>query len=511
MLSCALNKNFEMKSVKYIISLIVLLLCFALNGELYQVYLQNFTNGFYFFEIEYPDREILCDELISAANKYGQIVFAVKRRNYDAFHSRLTVYTIEKAREALEQELGIVDDESGSLFSGTTEVSFRPLIEIVNSPEVVRFYFTGSKEEVLRIRQLVNSHIAASYIHIEEKNGTEYIVYALWVLAFGFLALLTWIDIQFSRKAVFLRISMGASVSTEIWKCILGDLLFAVTALTAAYGILGRFFYTSFRLDVVMLAFLVFCVVNSLLYLSFARGDYKEIIYGANIDQKLLPNAYLMKALVLILLVLSSSCTMTLINNNAGWLESYHMVDKMGEYYTIQLTHPCASFDLCPEEEDARYARETQLYLEAYREGKVLLANCWGFVQKGEVPTIVMNAPALPMLLSHPEYFQSRSATFTVFIPEKYVGRYSAEDIESAAESGAEFFGVSELEPNTREALGFSYEAVSYSTTEAIYFDLRRESKLPYGFARVKDPLIVCCNVTPEQIDALMGAGAGKH
>ena len=501
-----------MKVLKYIISLVVLLLCFTLNGELYQAHLQNFTNGYYYFELDAEDKTQVCAELSAAAEKCGQIVFAIDRQNLDAFRSRITVFMAGASKKAFAEALNVAEGEACSCFSGQTELYFCPLTEIPDAPGVNRFFFSGSKEEVLQIRQIINMRIGAGAVHKEAATGTELIVYALWVLAFGFLTLLTWMDIQFSRKVVFLRVSMGASIRAEICKCILRDLLLFSAVFAAVYSVLGRYFYISFRMDVVLLTFLAFCIGNSLLYLSFARGGYKEIIYGANIDQKLLPNAYLMKALVLILLVIAGACTLTLINKNAGWLQAYQRIDKMEDYYTIQLTYPGSRSDLSPEEEEARYARETRLYLEAYRENRVLLANSWITVREGEPPQIVMNAPAIPMLLSRPEYFQNCTATFTVFVPEQYADRYSADDIENVAEYGAEFFGFLEamgtVEKESREAIRYSYEAISYPTTEALYFDLRRESKLPYGFARVKDPLIVCCNVTAEQIDALMDAGA---
>ena len=496
-----------MKTVKYAISLLVLLLCFILNGELYQAHLQGFTNGYYYFEQDDADRARVSAELSAVAEKHGQIVFAIDRQNLDAFHDRITVFLAGASKEAAAQALNVAEGEARSCFSGRTELVFRPLSEIAEKPELQRFYFSGSKEEVLRIWQIVASRIGAGRVRREAKTGTEYIVYALWALAFGFLALLTLQDVQFSRKAVFLRISMGASVGAEIWKGILSDLLFTLAALAAAYGVLGKCCYVSFRPDLVLLAFSAFCVGNSLLYLRLAGGDCKEIVYGANIDRKLLPNAYLLKALVLILLVIAGACTMTLINRNAGWLRAYHRVDGLADYSTIRLTHPGSGTDPSPEEEEAGYARETRLYLEAYRDNRVLLAGGRSSVGTDDRPTIVMNASAIPKLLSRPEYFQNCSASFTVFVPERYADRYGAEDIRNAAEYGADFFGALELAPQAWESIGFSFEARSYPSTDALYFDLRSESKLPYGFAVVEDPLIVCCNPTTEQLDALMDAG----
>ena len=303
---------------------------------------------------------------------------------------------------------------------------------------------------------------------------------------------------------------MGASVGTKIWTCILTDLLVDITIFAVSYGLVGNYIDCSFKINAVIPLFFLFLFVNSLLYLSFVRGDYKEIIYGANIDRKLLPNAYLLKALVLILLVISGSCTMALINENAAWLRNYQKVDRLEGYYTLRLTHPETGADLSADDDEARGCRETRLFLEAYRAKKVLLAIPNGTIRGDEIPTVVVNDVALPKVLSNPKEFQARSADFTVFVPKEIADEVDENKIKQAAQLGADYFGFS-WDMQFFGAKGYSYEMVPYPTTELLCFDLREESKLPYGFAILKDPVIVCCNLTPEQIDTLIDAGTTAH
>ena len=88
-----------MKIAKYIISVVVILFCFALGSELYQAHLQNFSNRFFYIEIDAEDREAVYGTIIAATEKCGKKVFAVERRDLDAYHSELVVYADEDMQE----------------------------------------------------------------------------------------------------------------------------------------------------------------------------------------------------------------------------------------------------------------------------------------------------------------------------------------------------------------------------------------------------------------------------
>ena len=62
-----------MKIVKYIISVVVILFCFALGSELYQAHLQNFSNQFFYIEIDAEDRETVYGAIMAAAERLSLI------------------------------------------------------------------------------------------------------------------------------------------------------------------------------------------------------------------------------------------------------------------------------------------------------------------------------------------------------------------------------------------------------------------------------------------------------
>lgn len=476
-----------MKAIKYTITTLIILFCFLLTGELFQSNLQTFSNQFYYMEIENEDHSLICSTIISATEKYDQNVFAIDRRDIDAFHSQITIYTNDETRDNLFSDLDISEGTAHSLFSGTTQVIFRPFENVTENSNVKRYYFTGSKDEVSSIRQYINSKTATSYIHKEASVGTEKLIYFIWILSFSFILLLTWLDIQFSRKSDFLKISMGRSFGAIIWKNILLDLLFAVAVFIVSYLVLRNLIYINFKLDFAVYALVGFLVFNSLLYATIRNSDYKEIIYGANINGKLLANTYLLKAVVMIMLIISLSCNLVQIIQNAENLKPYSKIDKLNGFNTLNIT--LSTNAAADEESDNRL--KMQMFIEAYRQDKVLIAtSCAAF----DEPIIVLNDVAINTVVSDPEVFNDETADFVVYIPECKAEIVDNDDIEFAARTTADnFFGLED----------YSFDVAYYQHADVIYFDLRNTSELKFGFEMVSDPIVVCCNVSKQQLDLL--------
>ena len=157
-----------MKMIKYVISVMIIFLCFILSSELYQSYMQTFSNQFYFIEIDNDEREALYSVVKSSTGKYKEDVFAIERKDVDAFYSKIIIYTTDEMKNSYFKEHDFTEGIKNSLFSGSTEIEFRPFEEIINHESITRFYFTGSKDVVSSIRKYINTQMATSYIHKED-------------------------------------------------------------------------------------------------------------------------------------------------------------------------------------------------------------------------------------------------------------------------------------------------------------------------------------------------------
>lgn len=479
-----------MKCVKFVITGLLVVFCFLMSSELYQTHLQVFSNQYFYIEIENEDRSQVCAVVASAAEKYEEHVFAVERQNIDTFHARLLIYADEDTQAILSRTQDIAKGEASSFFSGSTEVILLPFADVADRGNVIRYYFTGSKETVSSIRQNIYSQIAASYIHKDSVSMADKLTYGIWVVLFGLILLFTWADIQFSKKADFLKISMGSSVGKMILGKILADAVFNVAAFGAIYAFLKDKIFLAYKLDFVVYALLIFLVLNSLLYCTLLNVDYKEVIYGANINGTLLANTYLLQAVVVILIVVSLSSNLATLRENRTELAPYDTIEQLEGYTSLSITPA----ERVLQSEGGVEELEASIYLEAYLQDKVLLSTFCAALD--EEPIVVLNEVALNTVVSDAEAFRGESESdFVVYIPESRYSEMDSYDIEFAADTTAStFFGLED----------YRFEAREYSHADVVCFDLREESELSFGSDLISDPIVVYCNVSKEKIAALL-------
>ncbi len=479
-----------MKYVKFLITALLTLFCFIMSSEFYQLHLQSFSNQYYFLSIGTGEREEVAQIVVSAAEEYNEHVFAFEREDIDALNSRLIIYADEETISILAQSQDIVEGEAESFFSGSTEVIFLPFSEVAGNASVTTYYFTGTKDTASSIRLYIYSQVATSYIHMMGSSVTDYLIYIIWVILFGFTLVLTWLDIQFSKKSDFLRLSMGGSCGRIILEKILIDAVFYVVILSLAYICLKDIIYLDYEVDFVLYAFIVFVIFNSLLYLTLLKVDYKEVMYGANINGKLLSNTYVLQAVVIILMIVSLSSTLLVIRETQKELQPYDTIEQLSGYASLSIT----TTDSLSEEEMDQL--RTRIYLEAYLQDKVLLSTyCAGLEEDGDY-IVVLNEAAVNKVVSNPEIFEVDSdADFIVYIPESRYAELDDYYIEFATYTTASNF--SDLQE-------YSYKVCEYEHVDVVYFDLREMDTLSYGSDLVSDPVIVYCNLSKERINEML-------
>ena len=479
-----------MKCVKYIITVLIALFSFVMTSELYQLHLQTFTNRYFFLDIDNDDRNQISSIVSSVAKQHNEFVFAVKRDTIDAFHSKLYIYADTDTQNILSLTHDIFDGEAKSLFSGSTDIIISSFEDVVNDNKVDRYYFTGSKETVSSIRQSIYSQIATSYIHKENPSVVNVLIYGLWIVLLGFILLLTWVDIQFSKKKDFLKISMGSHVGRMVLYKVLADLFFNVAVFGLIYLVLKNDIFLTYKLDFVFWTLIIFSVLNSLLYVTLFNINYKEVMYGANVNGKLLANTYLLQAIIVILLVISLSTNLVTLTKNKEELAPYDTIEQLDGYNLLSITPT----EQVLQNDEGIGELEASIYLEAYIQDKILLSTFCAAIE--DEPIVVLNEKALNTVVSKPELFQVEAESdFVVYIPENRYSNMEDYDIEfAAATTASEFFGLEK----------YSFESRAYSHVEVTYFDLRNESELSYGADLVSDPIIVYCNLSNLQLDELL-------
>ena len=485
-----------MKLAKYLITILLIALCFCMGGEIFQLYTATFTDKYCFIDITLPEDDSALT-VAKAAKSFGSEVFAAITESSSPHSNSLRIYGTEGALSELRSDLGTKGGTAESIFSGATDIAFFDISELGADEAGVPFYFSADKSTAADIRaRLAGAGFACSYVHKNVPSSYRWVFMGVWAAAAAFVLFMTWMDIQFQKKKAFVRISLGESVCAIILRGILSDLIVFTLIFIIEKAILSRFVFTGFRARFVLWVCLGALLINSALYLTMAKYDYKEVMYGANIRQSLLSDSYLIKAVLMLLIIISLSENVLLIKGNYRFAEAYSKIDRLTDHYSIRAETensfiPPEEYEASFEEEEAKEnalaLAERRLFLEAYSEGRVLLSV--SFAELDE-PILFINKAAVEALASDASFLKASDKDFVVYVPESKRETITEKDISFASGTCARLlFGMRD----------HTCETVFYEHTEMIYFDLQNGAILANGFERLSDPIMVLCNVPGEK------------
>lgn len=325
-----------MKKVKFAVCVFLLLFCLALGGELYQMYLDDFTDGVYYFSsarMNYDtdsDIQKKRDKITALSEKNNCRVFCVEKNLIGASSAEITVYTPDAATEAeVKKQLSIAPGEYKSLFSGVTTVYFKDFYE---APDDMYFYFFGAEESVWNIKQDYNLSFNSGTLKRESPQHIQWFLLLAWAIFGLVLLFLTWFDIQFQKKENFVLVSLGKPVSHIILKNIFKDVGFLVAAAAVLTLVLSPFTHIAYSINISLLLFGAFLLLNSLVYLTMFRYDMKMALSKSNFSTAVLSDCYVLKAISLIVTVAVLSANILIISENGALLNRREYVAGYSGY-----------------------------------------------------------------------------------------------------------------------------------------------------------------------------------
>lgn len=164
-----------MKKLKIIVSILLLVLVVILSGELYQQYLGNFTNQFYYFSVNNEgNRNNLLSQILSSCRDNGIDVFAYKSSVLSQKNNNITIYATSPMVQLFKDEYNISEGQHSSLFSGDTNIIIKDFSDCLDG-NIDSFYFTGTMGQVLAVKSDVNENFGTSYVHSDSKVGNEWL------------------------------------------------------------------------------------------------------------------------------------------------------------------------------------------------------------------------------------------------------------------------------------------------------------------------------------------------
>lgn len=306
-----------MKKIKIIVAILLIAIGFLFNGELCILYLDDFQNSFYQARIDVKnlasdvDDEEFVQDFISTGEKYNVEFFFIDSKNESTFKKNITIYGTNGALEHL-QRTGIPSKAYSSILMGDTVVKHVMFEEISNIAKYGSFYFVGDQSKDADL-QLFKSDLMDKYGGSFPKklgSDTETLqnLYTVWGILLGITLMLSMYEVAQQKKEVMVRIILGEDVRTIFFKSALVDTV-AFTAIFLIIPILlSQISNSYFKISYVVLAFIIFLLLNIVVNSTLLRINYKKNLSG-NIDGRkiILVNYFFKTASTLLAIIILAS------------------------------------------------------------------------------------------------------------------------------------------------------------------------------------------------------------
>ena len=470
-----------MKKIKFIFIFFLMLLSFIFSGEFFQYYLNTYTSQFSYIDItenEMNSQAEIQNNIYHLAEKYNIEVLQTERKNGSGRATSLTVYSTDEAFEKLKTEYSVSPNIYKALFLGTTKVDFADFKDKKLLGETERYYFIGEQRQIQSIRENIKNDYACSFIKNETEHAYPYLVLLIWAVVGVLFLILTWLDIHFQKKENFVLISLGKPIRQIILKNVFIDFLTFSLIFSVLFALLGRFVYLGYEIKNIVLLCAAVLFLNALLYLTLFKMNYKEVLYGANLNERIISDGYVLKSISMILTVVVLSCNAMLISANFKELKRIKTLRNVENYSFLEL-NPVSLLNLGKDYEETRYGLINSIYGELQNRGCA-----YSFCGlSGENDYCIINSDSKFLLNGFDLKTEpDGNSDFYILVPE---------EIEFSQNADESVYDCIEMYFGSEKAL--SCEKITYSGNgELLTYDSTDE--LTLGVQSFKNPIIIYIN-----------------
>lgn len=458
-----------------------MLLSFIFSGEFFQYYLNTYTSQFSYIDItenEMNSQAEIQNNIYHLAEKYNIEVLQTERKNGSGRATSLTVYSTDEAFEKLKTEYSVSPNIYKALFLGTTKVDFADFKDKKLLGETERYYFIGEQRQIQSIRENIKNDYSCSFIKNETEHAYPYLVLFIWAVVGVLFLILTWLDIHFQKKENFVLISLGKPIRQIILKNVFIDFLAFSLIFSVLFALLGRFVYLGYEIKNIVLLCAAVLFLNALLYLTLFKMNYKEVLYGANLNERIISDGYVLKSISMILTVVVLSCNAMLISANFKELKRIKTLRNVENYSFLEL-NPVSLLNLGKDYEETRYGLINSIYGELQNRGCA-----YSFCGlSGENDYCIINSDSKFLLNGFDLKTElDGNSDFYILVPE---------EIEFSQNADESVYDCIEMYFGSEKAL--SCEKITYSGNgELLTYDSTEE--LTLGVQSFENPIVIYIN-----------------
>lgn len=313
-----------MKTVKLLVSSLLIFIAITISGDLFQDYLRHFEYTFDHTSFNLPFKvngKEMTYELLEEAEKNNIRFFTVQRKSNGISEEKLYIYCSDlSVMNDIEAECNIKQQTHNSVFFGKTIVTAEPF---ENSSEEFlsgTYYLLGSSNDKLNFKMALMEKYGGGLVNDGyNPMNDQALVIALWSAVLAVFILLSLFEYSIKQKENALLVSLGINPT----KLILKNIFIDITAILGSY-ILTRVIMAEFTSPVFcqsyhFLFITLIIIVDILTYLRLNRLKIQQIFKGDKSQKGVLASCYITKYIVTALTMALVASNLILIAEAVSW------------------------------------------------------------------------------------------------------------------------------------------------------------------------------------------------
>ncbi|MBQ1787088.1 MAG: hypothetical protein II005_10275 [Turicibacter sp.] len=333
-----------MRSVKYVIGLILISMSFIFTGELFIYYLDNFQESYYqatfsMTESTEDNSEIIAD-FLEASKIHGVDFFFVDGEIVSDVKKEITIYGTDTALEEL-QSNQIENKLYTSLFVGQTEVKFELFKDIKDIKEMKDCYFIGDDTARLMAfkAELVDKYYGGNpKLYSSNQQMLANLVF-VWGGSFLLILLISCYEVLVRKKEHSIRYILGEDMRYMFLKNILFETIFFMGSYFILSFFLSRISNVTFMSSRVFLIVVIFILMNVCIQLGSVQFNIKKNLSKDFCSQTLLKVSYVIKALTLTMTLILISFNLVILMESYDYYHQREFFKNHEEYDYYQINY----------------------------------------------------------------------------------------------------------------------------------------------------------------------------
>ncbi len=353
----------KVKQFKFLITAIVMSICLILPGEMFALYIGNFTGGMYYINMFLPDNvtaQEMNEKIYKKAENNNIIIFSNDPTTLNTFEFETNVYVGANAAEYLEDNCYVKEGVFESLLSGKTSVHIHPLSERPVSTNAT-YYMIGNEDDMYSFRDAMDGYgcTLPKCNSVGELKELRLLYAAAWTMLILLCLILTLYECAYQKKENFVRMTLGENVTSYIYKGIAYDSLFFTVLFIIVTAICRSVTKTSFFFNISCLALLIMLIINALGYLKLRPKSVASLSGYEKTSSKMLTVNYLLKYVCVIMTCIVISSNVACIFECIDYYRQKDFFEERSDYFGYN----CFSI----EDDDDQDSKEEKIVRNIYR------------------------------------------------------------------------------------------------------------------------------------------------